>query len=69
MCNYHKNLAIGVTITLVKIILGNPNRLKLPLFFVHLNRLHFDYLAVLHNSQTVMIFYISYLNLSIPHNL
>ncbi len=36
MCNRHKNHSITIMITIYEIILGNHNRLQLPLFFVRL---------------------------------
>ena len=37
-----KILRLELQLRLYELILGNPNRLKLPLFFDQLNRLHFD---------------------------
>ncbi len=46
MCNREKNLAIGIKITIYELTLGYPNRLKLPPFFVQLNRLHLDCISI-----------------------
>jgi hypothetical protein len=42
-----KILRLGLQLKLYELILGNPNRLKLPLFFVRFNRFNrFDYISI-----------------------
>jgi len=54
MCNRHK--IIRLRLRLFELVLGNRNRLQLPLFFVRLNRLPIDfnlmfYMAARENSE------------------